>query len=431
MRGGRRRGRVAGRRAGARPLRHDGARPGARARLPGDGLRAPRRADLRGHLREHERELCPLQGLRVHRRRHPSALLDGAGTGRGRRAGGAGRHLGLAGAAGPAGPQPVAGAAARPSHGRLLHLRRLPRSAPVRHGPDGAGLLALPGGPARHPQLRRLGPGRQPLRDRLRPGGPLARPARRGRPRDLAGRPAPRRRDVRHHGDRARRRRAHAAGGAGQLGGPRRPDAIDGQALLGRHRPQRERRCAAPAVGEPARRPARRLRHRGLRAHLHPARRAAPAARRALARGTRDRALPEGGRQRRQRIGRALRRSLERALPRHTADRGQPEPGGGRPGAPGAARRGGGRAGPARADPRTRPQRARDLARVALPAEARTGAAGHAHPAAPVRAGDRDRAGGEAQAERLRAGGRLQDAQARRRAARASSSAAGSARAAG
>ena len=76
------------------------------------------------------------------------------------------------------------------------------------------------------------------------------------------------------------------------------------------------------------------------------------------------------------------------------------------------------RAGPARADPRTRPQRARDLARVALPAEARTGAARHSHPAAPVRAGDRDRARGEAQAERLRAGGRLQDAQARRRAAR-------------
>ncbi|CAA9360888.1 MAG: hypothetical protein AVDCRST_MAG47-167, partial [uncultured Nocardioidaceae bacterium] len=82
---------------------------------------------------------------------------------------------------------------------------------------------------------------------------------------------------------------------------------------------------AVGAVDQPAQRPARRLRHRQVRADLHRQRRAHQPARGPVSRGRGARAVPRGAGQRRERLRDPVRHPLQRHVLRQERDGRQPE----------------------------------------------------------------------------------------------------------
>ena len=245
----------------ARPLGHEGPRARPDARLPRARLRRAERARLRGDVHEPQRRHGALAGLRVRRRRDARALVDGA--------------------AASASTRPTASRSPRataPGASCCSTSRRRARSCSTARTGEQTTYAAFPDGAI--PNYAAWGPdgslyvtdyGRRRrladpaaaaasrsewLRDARLDGGEFGTTGL-----ELARRPA----------DAARRRAV-----AGRVG-PAALNPSTGRLFTVADPARRHAGRADPALGEPARRRARRLRHRAVGRDLHVAARGQPA----------------------------------------------------------------------------------------------------------------------------------------------------------
>ena len=295
-------------------LRHD--RP---ARLPGAGLRRAEPPRLRGHLRQPVAAAPRRRGCSSTRgtaRCCARGSIHGPGPERvARRAGGDERR---ARAPGAARQEPAPGAPPEHADRPAADLRAVSGSARLLHGQSPPTCSPNLSDDPPTPNYAAWGPdGSLYVTDYLR-GGHLASAARRRQAAGLAGRRPPRRRGVRDDRHRPGKGPPHAPGRPAERGRGGAGNPATGRIYsvrIGRHH---QRRPAAPALGERARRRPGRLRAVALRADLHRADGREPD-RGDLAEGRGARALPVDARHRRQRLADPVRQPVERVVPRHAA----------------------------------------------------------------------------------------------------------------